>query len=190
VIVVSNTSLIINLAAVGELDLLQRIYGELVIPKPMTVNLSPSVPAVKWILSKKRSTTIERSKSSISAAARAGMRLNWPNAVTTNVLFALTHSIEEFTNANIKEGKSLGNRFDLMTFRDYSSFEVTDDSGNKKTLQCNERFYAPVEIEWYLKSLNFEQIGIFGCELGKFSRELPLTANHPEMLVTARKKQE
>jgi hypothetical protein len=36
---------------------------------------------------------------------------------TLNVLFALTHSIEEFTNANIKEGKSLGNRFDLMTLK-------------------------------------------------------------------------
>lgn len=108
---------------------------------------------------------------------------------TLSALFALTHSLEDFINTNIKEGKSLGNRFDLMTFRDYSSFEVSDDDGNIKTLHCNERHYAPSEIDWYLKCLGFEEIGIFGCDIGNFSRDIPLTQEHPEMLVTARKKE-
>jgi predicted nucleic acid-binding protein len=58
VIVVSNTSPIINLAAVGELDLLQRIYGELVIPKAVYDEIvlvgdgqpgAREVKAFKWI---------------------------------------------------------------------------------------------------------------------------------------------
>jgi SAM-dependent methyltransferase len=106
---------------------------------------------------------------------------------TLSVLFALSHSLEGFINAGIKEGKSIGNRFDMMTFRDYSTFEVADDNGNKKTLKCNERHYAPSEIDWYLKSLGFEDIGIFGCQLGEFSREHKLTQEHPEMLVIAKK---
>ena len=35
-----------------------------------------------------------------------------------------------------------------------------------------------------------EEIGIFGCELGEFSRETALSSEHPEMLVIAQKKQE
>ncbi|MCP4154972.1 MAG: class I SAM-dependent methyltransferase, partial [bacterium] len=48
---------------------------------------------------------------------------------TLSVLFALSHSLEDFINTNMKEGQSMGNRFDLLTFRDYSTFELTDDSG-------------------------------------------------------------
>ncbi|MHB9155443.1 MAG: class I SAM-dependent methyltransferase, partial [Endomicrobiales bacterium] len=44
------------------------------------------------------------------------------------------------------------NRFDLMTFRQHSTLTVTDDSGTKKTLRCDERFYAPSEIRWLLSS--------------------------------------
>ena len=106
---------------------------------------------------------------------------------TLNALFPLYHSLEGFINANMKEGKSIGNTFDLMTFRDYSTFEVTDDKGVKKILECNERHYAPSEITWYLKCLKFKKIHISGCDTGKFSRQCALTSNHPEMLVVAEK---
>ena len=98
--------------------------------------------------------------------------------------------MEDFINTNIKEGKSMGNRFDLMTFREHSTFEVHDDDGVKKTLQCSERHYAPAEIAWYLKCLGFENTGIFGCQIGKFSRDEPLNQNHPEMLVVTEKSKE
>jgi len=106
---------------------------------------------------------------------------------TLNALFPLYHSMEDFINTNMKEGKSMGNRFDLLTFREYSNFEVADDKGVKKTLQCSERHYTPSEITWYLKNLGFENIGIFGCQLGQFSRDEPLTQDHHEMLVAAEK---
>ncbi|MCX7914520.1 MAG: hypothetical protein N2511_08050 [Thermodesulfovibrionales bacterium] len=63
-----------------------------------------------------------------------------------NALYPLYHSTKEFMDMNIKEGQSSKHHFDLMTFRDYSTFEVLDDNGSKKTLKCNERYYAPSEI--------------------------------------------
>ena len=38
-IVVSNTSPIINLAAVGQLDLLRQLYGQIVIPQAVYVEI-------------------------------------------------------------------------------------------------------------------------------------------------------
>jgi hypothetical protein len=52
-------------------------------------------------------------------------------------------------------------------------------------LNCNERYYVPSEITWLLKSLGFNQIGIYGCEIGAFSRDDPLTTESYEMLVIA-----
>ncbi len=75
---------------------------------------------------------------------------------------------------NIVDGESRDNSFDLMTFRDYSTFEVEDDLGNLKVLECNERYYVPSEITWLLKSLNFTKIEIFSCEIGNFSRDIEL----------------
>ncbi|MCK7541579.1 MAG: hypothetical protein MZV63_67195 [Marinilabiliales bacterium] len=43
-----------------------------------------------------------------------------------------------------------------MTFRDHNITEFEDDDGNKKTLDCNERYYVPSEITWLLKSLGFD----------------------------------
>lgn len=110
---------------------------------------------------------------------------------TLNVLFPLFHSVKEFLNShsenNATESKVVESTFDLMTFRDHSTFTATDDSGRQKTLHSNERYYAPSEITWLLKSLNFAEIGIFGCNTGDFSREHPLTSDHFEMLVVARK---
>jgi len=104
---------------------------------------------------------------------------------TLNGLFPLFHSVKDFINQNSSEGTSKENTFDLMTFRDISTFEVEDDDGNKKTLKCSERYYVPSEITWLLKSLGFKKIDILGCPLGKWSRETSLTTEDFEMLVIA-----
>lgn len=106
---------------------------------------------------------------------------------TLNGLFPLFHSVKDFINKNSSEGTSHENTFDLMTFRDTSTYEVVDDSGNKKTLKCNERYYVPSEITWLLKSLSFRKIDILGCPLGKWDRSIQLTIEDFEMLVVATK---
>lgn len=104
---------------------------------------------------------------------------------TLNGLYPLYHSVKDFMDSNMVEGVSIDNSFDLMTFRDKSNFEMEDDQGNLKVLECNERYYVPSEITWLLKSLNFSKINIQGCEIGNFSRDHPLTTEDYEMLVIA-----
>jgi 2-polyprenyl-3-methyl-5-hydroxy-6-metoxy-1,4-benzoquinol methylase len=102
-----------------------------------------------------------------------------------NALFPLFHSVKDFMEKN--DQKSEDNTFDLMTLRDISTFEFTDDAGIVRKLNCNERYFVPSEITWYLKSLHFKIVEIFGCKLGNFSREDPLTTEDFEMLVVAEK---
>lgn len=108
---------------------------------------------------------------------------------TLNGLFPLFHSVEEFLASTSSEGNAeyTKNTFDLMTFRDYNITTVEDDFGNKKVLECNERYYVPSEITWLLKSLGYKTIDIYGAKLGAFSREDPLTTEDYEMLVIAEK---
>ena len=106
---------------------------------------------------------------------------------TLNALFPLYHSVKDFTNAGSTEERSNQNTFDVLTFRDHSTVTLVDDSGREKTLNCNERYYAPSEIIWLLKSLNFKVIDIYGCDIGDFSRNNPLTPDNFEMLVVAQK---
>ena len=108
---------------------------------------------------------------------------------TLNGLFPLYHSVEEFCDSATGEGNATyrSNSFDLMTFRDHNITEFEDDLGNKKTLDCNERYYVPVEITWILKSLGYKKIDIFGAKLGAFSRNEKLTTEDFEMLVIAEK---
>ncbi len=106
---------------------------------------------------------------------------------TLNALFPLFHSTQEFINAGATDARSEDNHFDLLTFREHSTFSATDDLGNQKSVVCNERYYAPSEITWYLKSLNFKKVDIYGCKLGKFSRHDKLTPEDFEMLVIAEK---
>jgi len=77
--------------------------------------------------------------------------------------------------------------FDLLTLRDRSTVTLADDSGQEKALKCDERYYLPSEITWYLKSAGFVRSEIFGCKLGAFSRSDKLTADDFEMLVIAEK---
>jgi cyclopropane fatty-acyl-phospholipid synthase-like methyltransferase len=104
-----------------------------------------------------------------------------------NVLFPLYHSVKDFINNNLVEGQSQNNSFDLMTFRDHSTFDITDDTGKQKTVICNERYYAPSEITWLLKTLNYAKIDIYGCQIGDFKRAKRLTTEDFEMLVIAEK---
>ncbi len=108
---------------------------------------------------------------------------------TLNGLFPLYHSVEEFC-ASVTEGGNAtyrSNTFNLMTFRDHNITEFEDDFGNKKVLECNERYYAPCEITWLLKSLGYNKIDIFGARLGQFSRDHILTTEDFEMLIIAEK---
>lgn len=108
---------------------------------------------------------------------------------TLNGLFPLYHSVEEFCASNSKAGNATyrSNTFDLITFRDRNITEVEDDNGNKKKLECNERYYVPSEITWLLKTLGYIKIDIFGAKLGALSRNDKLTTEDFEMLVVAEK---
>ncbi|SMO39612.1 class I SAM-dependent methyltransferase [Gracilimonas mengyeensis] len=108
---------------------------------------------------------------------------------TLNGLFPICHSVEEFCASQSTDGNATysNNTFDLMTFRDHNVTEVVDDNGNKKRLECNERYYIPSEITWLLKSLGYHTIDIYGAELGAFSRNDRLTPEDFEMLVIAEK---
>ena len=108
---------------------------------------------------------------------------------TLNGLFPLYQSVEKFCAASSTKDNATyrSNTFDLMTFRDHNITEIVDDDGNKKTLECSERFYVPSEITWMLKTLGYKKIDIFGAKLGTFSRNDMLTTEDFEMLVIAEK---
>ena len=106
---------------------------------------------------------------------------------TLNALFPLYHSVKDFLTKNSNETNTGELTFDLMTFREHSTLTTEDDFGNKKILNCNERYYTPSEITWLLKSLGFKKIKIHGCQLGKFSRDDELSTEDFEMLVIAEK---
>ena len=107
---------------------------------------------------------------------------------TLNGLFPIFNSTNEFTKDKDKETTQFhNNNFNLLTFRDHFVTEFEDDLGNKKQIDCNQRFYVPSEINWLLKSLGYQKIDIFGAKLGQFSREDTLTTKDFEMLVIAEK---
>jgi len=66
-------------------------------------------------------------------------------------------------------------RFDIMTMREYSVMNFTDDDSNEHRIECNERYYLPSKITWLLKTLGYKKIEIFGAKLGAFSRDDQLT---------------
>ncbi len=106
-----------------------------------------------------------------------------------NGLFPLFHSVNEFYKSAQKEGQSQCKEcsFDLMTFRDHNTVVMEDDSGQKRELKCNERYYVPSEITWLLKTLGFRTIDILGAKLGAYSRNDKLTTEDFEMLVISQK---
>lgn len=108
---------------------------------------------------------------------------------TLNGLFPLFHSVKEFVNAAVKQGGATHSTssFDVMTFRDRNTIYFEDDSGNRKELRCDERYYVPSEITWLLKSLGFKKVDIYGAKLGAFIRADQLSVEDFEMLVIAEK---
>jgi len=108
---------------------------------------------------------------------------------TLNGLFPLFHSVNEFYKSAHKEGQSQCKEcsFDILTFRDHNTVVFEDDSGNKRELKCNERYYVPSEITWLLKTLGYRKIDIFGAKLGAYSRKDKLGPGDFEMLVVAEK---
>lgn len=106
---------------------------------------------------------------------------------TLNGLFPLFHSVKDFINGNMSGGRDSANSFDLMTFRDASTFDFVDDDGNPGSVQANERYYVPSEITWLLKSLEFKTVDIFGCTLGAYGRNRALSTEDYEMLIIAQK---
>ena len=108
---------------------------------------------------------------------------------TLNALFPLFHSVKDFLASQVNADGVRFEKitFDPMTFREKNTAEFADDDGNKKALECDERYYAPSEITWLLKSLGCGSIGIFGSKLGAYSRKDNLTTEDFEMLVVAEK---
>ena len=108
---------------------------------------------------------------------------------TLNGLFPLFHSVKDFYKSATKEGNAevKGCSFDLMTFREHNTTVFEDDTGNKKELKCNERYYVPSEITWLLTTLGYKKIDVLGAKLGAFSRQDKLTPEDFEMLIVAEK---
>jgi hypothetical protein len=108
---------------------------------------------------------------------------------TLNGLFPLYHSVEKFCGQAGEESSATykSSTFDLMTLRDHNTAVFEDDAGNKKELECNERYYVPSEITWFLKTLGYKKIDIMGAKLGAFSKKDKLTTEDFEMLVVAEK---
>ena len=104
---------------------------------------------------------------------------------TLNALFPLARALRP-ADAAAADGPPLAN-FDPVTFRNNSSFEFSDDDGVPHTIHCSERYYAPCEMHWMLESLGMTDIGIYGCELGHFSRERAPGFDDVELLVIARR---
>jgi len=104
-----------------------------------------------------------------------------------NALYPLYHSLRDFLNEGPSGVKIDTCTFDPMTFRDHATITFNDDDAKTKTLETDERYYAPSEISWYLASLGFKKSSIHGCHLGSFSRDHALTTDDYEMLVIAEK---
>jgi ubiquinone/menaquinone biosynthesis C-methylase UbiE len=106
---------------------------------------------------------------------------------TLNGLFPLFHSLADFYKSHHLEGNSKDTQptFDIMTFREHSTVEFTDDNGIQHSIPSTTRYYIPPEITWLLRSTGFEIVEIFGAKLGAYSRNDPLTPDDFEMLVVA-----
>jgi ubiquinone/menaquinone biosynthesis C-methylase UbiE len=104
-----------------------------------------------------------------------------------SALLPLHRSLQESLNQGGNTETTVSG-FDLMTFRVRSELTFRDDAGIEKTLQCDERLFAPSEIRWWLHSAGFGDVAIHGCRLGAFSRNDPLTPDDLEILSVAVKK--
>ncbi len=104
-----------------------------------------------------------------------------------NALFPLYKNLKDFLNTGPSGAAASECTFNPLTFRQHTIMNITDDDGNRKELEADERYYAPSEISWYLASLGFGKSAIHGCRLGNFSRDHNLSTEDFEMLVIAEK---
>jgi 2-polyprenyl-3-methyl-5-hydroxy-6-metoxy-1,4-benzoquinol methylase len=102
-----------------------------------------------------------------------------------NALYPLYHSVKDLVEGGTK-GIYEGN-FNVMQFRDYSTYTLTGDDGKEMNLSCNERYYAPSEITFMLRLLGINNVEIFGSQVGVFDRNERLQTNNYEMLIVAEK---
>jgi hypothetical protein len=75
--------------------------------------------------------------------------------------------------------------FNLQQFRDHSTYTITGDDGREMVLNCNERYYAPSELNFMLELLGFKQIFITSCETGIMNRKRELKTSDYELLTIA-----
>ena len=102
-----------------------------------------------------------------------------------NALFPLNHNVKDFLNKDSKAGPTTKLTFDWITLRERLVLKAKDDDGRKMTIKCDERYFMPSEISWYLKSLGFRKIGILGCDVGHFSRKKRLTPENFQLMAIA-----
>jgi SAM-dependent methyltransferase len=102
-----------------------------------------------------------------------------------NALFPIFNSVKKKMDESGSGVKFHDTTFDLATFRDANSFEFTDDIGISHQLRASERYYAPSEITWMLRSLGFSKVEIFGGVVGSFSRTTLVSGDTFELLVVA-----
>ena len=100
-----------------------------------------------------------------------------------NALFPLNHSIGDFVSEGTT-GLQVSN-FNLQQFRDHSTYTITGDDGREMVLNCNERYYAPSELNFMLELLGFKQILITSCETGIMDRKRELKTSDYELLTIA-----
>jgi cyclopropane fatty-acyl-phospholipid synthase-like methyltransferase len=106
---------------------------------------------------------------------------------TLSALYPLFHSVKDFLDRAVSTLEAGEMTFDLMTFRERAKSTFTDDAGQSREIETNERYYAPSEISWLLKAVGFAKVDVFGCHLGEFSRAHALSPDDFEMLVVAEK---
>ncbi|MCX5781387.1 MAG: methyltransferase domain-containing protein [Elusimicrobia bacterium] len=106
---------------------------------------------------------------------------------TLNALFPLVNLLKKFYKKGAVTTSTTKLSFDISELREKSVLKIRDDSGNKKILKTNERYYMPSELTWMLKSLGFRKTDIFGCTVGNFSRKAEPSPNEFELLVIAEK---
>lgn len=102
-----------------------------------------------------------------------------------NALYPLYHSVKDLINEG-STGTHEGS-FDIMKFREFSTYVVNDDDGKELNLKCNERYYSPSEINFMLDIIGFSRTDIMGCDIGLFSREMQLETTNYQMLVISEK---
>lgn len=161
-------------------------YGEAYDKESFTQGTSGEVDFVERELGADRSKRILDIACGTGRHAAAALRPGGKLLLTTlNALFPLFHSVKDFLDSGGSGAKTDKLTFDWMTFRERAELTFTDDAGRSQTVQTDERYHTPPEMRWLLKTAGFAQVEIFGCRLGRFSREHVLTPDDFEMLVVA-----